>query len=263
MRRKTLRKPYQVKKRKSILKNRFFWRLVLVLVIGLAIFYFLFFSSVFQIKNIKISGNKKVLTKDIEKKVSEKIENRILFLKTKSIFLVDFKEISKALLEEFPKIRKVDLARDFPNALGLKIQERKPAFLFCNSECFLIDKKGVIFERTENIETLSIIKFQEPEKMAFSLGEKIFEEDFLSKILEIKKRIKERLQIEIKEFIVSKEKLTAKSAQGWQIYFNLKGDIDWQLTELILILEKQIPSERRDELEYIDLRFSRVYYKYR
>ena len=61
---------------------------------------------------------------------------------------------------------------------------------------------------------------------------------------------------------VSEKRLNTKTSEGWEIYFNLKGDLNWQITELGLVSEKQIPLEDRGELEYIDLRFSRVYYKY-
>jgi len=55
--------------------------------------------------------------------------------------------------------------------------------------------------------------------------------------------------------------LDAETTEGWTVRFNLKGDLDWQVTELRLALEKQISPEKRKSLEYIDLRFSRVYYK--
>lgn len=259
-------KPYRVRQKKSILKSRFFWIFVLILIVGLAIFYFLIFSPVFQIKEIKISGLQKVLTNDIENLVWQKIKKKILFFKSKSIFLISLNEIKNSLLREFPKIGQVALKRNFPNALSLEIQERKPAFVFCNSDCFLIDKKGIIFDAFKNnisreVEGLPIIKSQKVKEIVF--GEKIFEEDFLARILEVQKKIEEKLKIKIGGFLVSEEKLTAKTAEDWKIYFNLKGDLNWPLTELFLILEKQIPPERRGNLEYIDLRFSRVYYKYK
>ncbi len=37
--------------------------------------------------------------------------------------------------------------------------------------------------------------------------------------------------------------------------FDLKNSIDWQMTKLNLVLEKEIPPEKRGDLEYIDLRF--------
>jgi len=64
--------------------------------------------------------------------------------------------------------------------------------------------------------------------------------------------------------IISEERLNAKTSEGWEIYFNLEGDINWQLTKLGAVLEKEIPPEKRENLEYIDLRFGNFApFKYR
>jgi len=61
--------------------------------------------------------------------------------------------------------------------------------------------------------------------------------------------------------IVSEERLNIAVSEGWEIYFNTEGDLDWQIKELWIVLEKQISPEKRKNLEYVDLRFSRVFYK--
>ena len=49
------RRPHRIRKKKSIFRSRFFWIALLVLFFLGAIFYFLIFSPIFQIKGIKIS----------------------------------------------------------------------------------------------------------------------------------------------------------------------------------------------------------------
>ena len=72
------------------------------------------------------------------------------------------------------------------------------------------------------------------------------------------------LKIPIAElFLISEERINIQTSDGWTVYFNPKGDISWQITELSLVLAKQIPPEKRGELDYIDLRFSRIYFKYK
>ena len=78
--------------------------------------------------------------------------------------------------------------------------------------------------------------------------------------------------------IVPGNRLNVTAKEGWRAYFEFpielakngkreKGGVDSgklaQTAALKLILEEKIPAERRPELEYIDLRFSKVYYKYR
>ena len=141
------------------------------------------------------------------------------------------------------------------------------------NKCFLIDNNGIIFEEIfENYSELPTIKsFNANGKFALpadatalqaGLGQEVVEKETLSKVLQIISKLKQNLEIQIKlADIVSKERLNIKTSENWEIYFNLLGDIDWQITELGLILEKEIDSEKRQKLEYIDLRFNRVFYK--
>ncbi len=51
------------------------------------------------------------------------------------------------------------------------------------------------------------------------------------------------------------EKLTALTQGGWELYFNPRGDIKWQLTKLKVLLDEKIPPEKRKDLQWIELRF--------
>ncbi len=258
------RKPYRIKKRKSIFRNRFFWLSVLVLIIFGGIFYLAYFCSIFQIKDIKISGNQKIQTQDIENLIKEKINKKLLFFPTKSIFLVNSNEIVRSLSEKFIQADSLILKRRLPTTLIVEIQERMPLGVWCQGEnCFYIDREGIIFEENPQ-ETEFIIKSEEQKTQAF-LGEKVIKKNILESIFEIQRKLKENLKVNIKEIIVlEKEKISAKTSEGWGIYFDPTGDIDWQLTKLSLVLEKEIPPERRKDLEYVDLRFGNFApYKYR
>jgi len=261
---KKYRKPYRIKKKKSLFKSRLFWLTILVLIIFGGIFYLVCFSSIFQIKDIKISGNQKIQTQDIENLIKEKINQKLLFFPTKSIFLIKSNEIVESLLEKFLKIDKVNLKRKLPATIIVEIQERLPLGVWCQGEnCFYIDKEGIIFE--ENPPKVEfIIKSEESIAQGF-LGEKVIEKVLLESIFEIQRKLKGSLKINIEEIIIlEKEKINAKTSEGWEIYFNPTGDINWQLTKLSLVLEKEIPPERRKDLEYIDLRFGNFApYKYK
>jgi len=284
---KKYRKPYRIKKKKSLFKNRFFWIAILVLIIFGGIFYLVCFSSIFQIKDIKISGNsafaeasvdkQKILFDEIQKIIEERISQKILFLPSKSIFLANLNQINEPLLERFPQIDEVNLKRRLPSTLIVEIQERLPLGVWCEDlpsspsenlggqgeNCFYIDREGIIFEENPPKEEF-IIKSEELISQGF-LGEKVIEKTLLESIFEIQRKLKESLKINIEEIIIlEKEKINAKTSEGWEIYFDPTGNIDWQLTKLSLVLEKEIPPERRKDLEYIDLRFGNFApYKYR
>lgn len=257
---KIFRKPHQFKKKKSIIRNRFFWRGILIFVFIISLFYFLFLSKTFQVEMITVSGEEKVSTEGIKLLVEKKLENKILFFKTKSIFLVNLDEIKNDILNNFPQTAEVEIGRGFPDALNILVIERLSLVTWCQGEnCFLLDNEGVIFEEAQPEEVLP--KITDKQKIsAVSPGEKVIEKENLNLILEIERKIKENLKIDVVEFIiVSEERLNVKTAEGWEIYLNFKEDINWQLTKLNLILEERIPPEKRRNVEYIDLRFEKVY----
>jgi len=253
--RQVFRKPYRVKRKKSIFKNRFFWLSILGLIIFGALFYFFIFSSFFQVEKIIVSGNEKISEEEISSLIKKNVEKKILFFSTKSIFLTNLKKIRENLLDNFPQIAEIEMARGFPNVLSARITERTEIAVFCQVEnCFLLDTNGVIFEEAQVEDDL--IKIINEQKINGAvLGEKVIEKDYLEKVFKIQKYISEEFEFEVKEFFVFKERLNAKTNEDWEIYFDPKGDLNWQLTKLRLVLEEKIPSEKRRDLEYIELRF--------
>lgn len=239
---KYYKKPYRVRKRKSILKNRFFWLGILFLSAASGIFYLLLFSGIFQIKNINITGGEKILKEDIKSLVPGG-----------NIFSVDAEKIRKDILDKFPKIAEVEIHTKFFNTLNILVKERQPAAVWCeNDKCFLIDRAGLIFEEVST--STDLIRITGLKEM--------LNKERISQILDIQSKLRDASGVTTTQaFIAAEKRLNIKTFEGWEIYFNSDGDLDWQLQELSLVLEKQIPPEKRRNLEYIDLRFSRVYYK--
>jgi cell division septal protein FtsQ len=249
------RKPHRIKRKKSILKSRFFWLTILILIFLGSLFYFLFFSSFFQVKNIFISGAEKISSDEIKNFVQNKLEKKILFLRTKTIFLININEIEKEVLKNFPSVAEIKIGRKFPDVLNINLVGRSPLANFCQDEkCFLLDKEGIVFEESEPKANLIKIVDGQREKTP-RLGEIIIERDYLEKIFKIQKYIQEEIKIEIEEFIAFSQRLNVKTIEGWEIYFDPREDINWQLTKLKFVLKEKIPLEKRKDLEYIELRF--------
>ena len=260
MKRYRHKKPYRIKKKKSILRNKFFWLAVLIVLLIGSIFYFVFLSSFFQIKEIKIQGNAKISNQKIEDIISQEINNKILFFIQRNIVSIDSKKINKIILEKFPEIVESDLKRKFPDMIVVDIKERNPVGVWCNNECFKFDEQAIIFEKGE--EQGLIIKSEKE----IILGKQIIEKKKIDNILEIQDQLKEKIKIDIKDFFITNEgeKMIVKILDGWEIYFNLDQDVSKQIFNLNLVLKEKIPPEIRGNLKYIDLRFgNKVYYKYK
>lgn len=277
-------KQYRInKKKKSIIKSRFFLPIIFCLVVlGIAVYFFVF-SSFFQIKEIKITGNNKIPTEKILSFIKETTGDKMLFFIPKNIFSADIKKANEIILEKFVQAEKAEIKRKFPSSLIVKIEERGPVGLWCrpleelktNEQeleeiiiqediCFNLDKEGIIFEiyQFEDAEKENGLVIKSEKEIA--IGEKAIEKQELNNILEIYKGLKEDIKIEIKEFFVAeqKDKLTAETFENWEIYFNSQENILSQLFNLKLVLNEKIPSERRKDLKYIDLRFgNRIFYK--
>ena len=256
MRRFVVRRRF--KRKKSILKNRFFWLSLFFLILVVGLSYLFIFSEVFRIKEIKILN----IDDSLKLKVEEVLKREI----GKNIFLVNLKEINKKILGQFPEIAELNFKREFPHTLRIQIEEREPVGIWCyqtDAHCFFIDKEGIIFkeaERESAREETIILSLKEEETLSF--GKKILAPRLLELITEIKKNLRENLKIEIENFtIVSEKRLNVKTKENWEIYFNLEKDIKLQLAKLKVLLEKEILPEERKNLEYIDLRFEKIFYK--
>lgn len=256
------KKSYRVKRKKKILKSRFFWFSLLILISFLAVSYFICFHSFFQIKEVEISGNQKVSSENIKSSVEINLPRKILLSNSKSIFLIDLKKVEESILRKFPQVNRVNFDRDFPSKLIILIEEKKPvAILEKGEDSYFLDQEGVIFEKVLEKRAWLIIK--DPNlNQDIGLGEGVIERGKLSQILEIQSELKElKIEISLAE-IVNQQRVNVRTLEGWDIYFNLEDDISRQVFNLDLVLKEKISSEQRGNLEYVDLRFgNQVYYK--
>ncbi len=255
------KKSYRIKRNKSVFKKRFFWQSASVILLLFGIFYFLAFSSVFQIKAIKIEGAQKVSQEEIMLKIENTLPRSILLFQTKSIFLANINQTKEALLQSFPQIAQIIFDRKFPAVLNVEIKEREGRAIWCSDECYLIDQDGVAFKAEADNDQLMRIQVKAAAEQV-KLGQSVIATELLASIFKIEAFLKERAGLETeKATVVSNERVNFKIREGWEIYFNLEEDIEWQVTKLILVLEKEITPEKREAIEYIDLRFTSVYYK--
>jgi len=183
--------------------------------------------------------------------------------------------IENEILEKYPEIKNAYLKKKFPDSLVLEIEKRRLIGIFCSGikseeekeNCFLIDDEGIIFgdvifggQISEDEQKDLIIIFSENEDK--NLGEEAVSKDKIDKLLKINSELEKNFEIKVEEFVLKEDKrLDIKTAEGWEIYFDLSSDVNFALTKLGLLLEKEIPLEKRGDLSYIDLRFSKVYYK--
>ena len=246
------------------MRSGVFWGFSLAIGLTVGAAYLIIFSSYTRIKTVQISGNEKTPTAELQNAIQNQIDKKIFSILSKSIFLTNTGDIKNSLLKQYPQIETIEVRRELRTmTLIVQIKERGPVGIWCNNnECFLIDGSGVIFEKTLPEGNL-LIKSENYDKTVF-LGQKILTEQQIGLMLNINEKLRSDLKLSIQEFnLVPQNRLNVKTSENWEIYFNLQEDVNWQLTKVKSVLEQIIQQDKRGNLEYIDLRFNRVYYKFR
>ena len=263
----------RARKRKSILRSRAFWDSFLAAFLAILIFHLLFISSVFKIQKIEILAPENIPKNELQNILGQELKTPFLyFFQKDSFFLVDDKKIENRVLSSFPEIKTANLKKKFPKTLILEIEQKEAVATWCFSEenCFLINGEGIIYQgstlvrpdgsRTSIDSNLTVIFLENGEPK--NLGEKVISKQKISQLLEIRNELRQKLELGIEKFTLrGEERLDIKTTEGWEIYFDLAGDMKLALTKLCLLFDEEISQEARENLEYIDLRFSKVYYK--
>jgi hypothetical protein len=257
VKKKTYRKSHKRKLKKPFYRNKFFLLTTTVLFVSCLLLYLLFFLNFFWIKNIEISGNQRISEQELESFLEEKISKKIFLLESRSVFLFYPSSIAQEALERFPATTAVKINRRYPDEVSLEIKERKEIGTLCQEQCYLIDSKGFIFQETEKRKALNI----EKQLTQYPLGRKVVSSSDMDFIIYIWNNLGEAIDID--KFNINGFNLTVTTRENWLIKFNLREQASLQEIRLKTVLEEKIPKEKRKNLEYVDLRFKGVYFKYR
>lgn len=247
------RYPKSYRERKEISWKRriiFFWILFLILVLV----YILFFSPIFEIKEINISGNRVISNEEIRSVLNQG-----------NLFLVTKNKLRNTLVNNFPRIASVDVTKDiFKKSIDLKIIERKEVGIFCKKDCYYIDKQGVIFEKAPQTSGALILVIKDYSEGELGINRNVVERGFIAELIDLRNYLSDQLGLKVLEFMIgsgASEDLKVNTNEGWHILFDRSRDLQNQIEALRLVLEEKIKEERTN-LEYIDLRIeNRVYYK--
>ncbi|KJR42440.1 cell division protein FtsQ [Candidatus Magnetoovum chiemensis] len=120
-------------------------------------------DDLFKIKKLAVSGNKFLSVKDV---------HSLIDIKDKNILLIDQFALSTSLMQS-PWIKDVQIRRDFPDTLLIRMNEAKPVALLNEQKkvFFLIDEKGVKLSQVEASKyKLPVIKINPDNKNAYMEG---------------------------------------------------------------------------------------------
>ena len=241
-------KSKKYKKKKSILKNRFFFYLISIIFLILFFYYFFIFSNVFQVRTIQVKGEQFNSKEDIISIVEPFLEKRIIF-KTESIFLINTNHIKNNLIERFPSINHIKVSKILPRRILINITERIPKIVIrYQGKDYLIDEQGLIFKKREKEYDLPLIISQE----TFNINDIVLSISLVKKITEIDKYLEP-------EYFDFEEKDIVANIGNTRFIFDVQKSIDQQIDDLLLLLERY--ELKIENLEYVDLRFDKIFYR--
>ncbi len=235
---------------KRILWKRRFFRLlkltllsVTLLFSGYGTYKFLIYSPYFEIKEIRIAGNRDINSKDILSLLNIK--------KGENIFKVKLNHAIREL-RRLNQIKDIDIHRDFPDKIVINITERIPiaeldvGYNVHSDRVQLIDKEGTVF-------------LGKPRKIPRVLGAKSSLQrqelaNFLSKLIVVDSQFYEKISY-IDANNPSRIKL--KTNQVLLIWGPVEGETETQLKEKLtylgLVMNDLLKNGKT--FDYLDLRF--------
>lgn len=247
--------------------------LIILVFLG-AIVYSVFFSQFLAVTKIEVSGTENLDPAEIRKIAEAEIAGNFLdFVSRNNILLAGKKNIEKNILEKYKYAEKVEIEKEFPDKLVVRVKERKFSLIFCSAgNCAVVDSNGSAFteadfEKNKLGENNLPVLYDDGNKK-FALGETVFGQEYSGYLLGAREKMKSELGIDMERELrtpqIASGDIRAKTAEGWQIYFDKSIPLDKEINMLKIVLENKIDPAKRSELEYIDLRTeNKVYYKFK
>ena len=247
--------------------------LIIFSLIGLIIFsiYALIFSSWFLVKEIKVSGQKEVPEEEIRNLVADYLERRYFFnyiSPFSNIILASSESIEDSLKNRFPTIETVRVSKDlFKKNLTVEIVEKKAAGIWCldnSDKCLYFDGEGFLFKVAPKFSGEVFLTIEDNRGRDFNLGDNFDDRELFEKVNLTRSILNDLKFVDYISFFLPQGSFEfwIKTKDGWYIYLDKESDIPTQLVALKKFLEEKLPTTRRQDLQYIDLRVNnRIYYK--
>lgn len=282
------------RKRKFFSRRSIFSMLVLfgIIVVTGGVLYALQ-ASYFQISSIKIVGLISLDELEIRQKLSSYLDGRVaVFLPRKSFFFVSSRDVETHLLDAFPRIAAVSVAKIFPQELSVQISERKLWGIYCNdfvmesspdkdtaaqgapipvevkaaedAMCAYVDQEGFAYELAPFSAGSLLIKIHGDGEL--EIPSQVISHGLAIRLAEFSKELKDVLGIDTSGYEFSRQisrEFRVKTSEGFSLWINRDNDFAGVVKVLKTVLDEEI-KDRRNKLEYADLRFgNKVFYKFK
>lgn len=244
-------------------KLRFFFIVLFLSVIGLG--WLVFFSNIFKIKNIKISGLERMPATEIENLVWAQTTNKKFFIgQGSNLFLFSEDGFMNALKQRY-YFESARLDKRLPGVIVINIKEKIPKAVWSeDGKAYYIDEQGMIISEIPAIPAGSnaylTVENRGGAKIAGRQAD--IDKEKLDFIVKVSEELKSNnFLFALDKFIVDQDINTVKIIliNAPMIFLNTKVKVVDQINKLIILHEDELKSEFTKKT-YIDLRYGDVIY---
>lgn len=227
------------------------YRVVSAILILIILYYFLFWSSFFRIKDFLVEGNSLVATQ----KLIESLP------KDENIFRVKTSSLENKLKTEFPEIKDVKIYRGIPNALKIVVLEHDNKLVWqTGGRRFFLSSQGVVSRELPPEEGSALPMVIDTKNFTVLSRQSVVSPSFVSFIENVNNNLNSRTNLNPDHFEVMDTTFDVNLIikEGFYIKLNSLRSSDVQLDNL-----KTILISKRDQIhEYVDMRINGwAYYK--
>jgi len=245
------------------LKNKSKLAIFAVVIVISIIVWLLFFSTLFKIQKIEVSGVEGSLSGEIELIARGLAENRLVG--KNNLLLYNKSDLSKILNEKY-YLDNLIIQRKLFHTLTINLREKQQAAVWREDEqYYYIDGDGNIINQTDplNINGRSYPLIENLTAVKIDGRKANINKEAIDYILNLFNEFKEKKHnFEIERFIIDKDVNTVKMAilAGPKIHFNIKASLAEQTAKLDLIVKDKLKNDFKTIKEYIDLRYANNVY---
>ena len=243
--------------------RRFFILKIIVVLVGIVailvgVVYFLFFSSLFDVREVSFNGLDTVSSDEFRGKINEQLDQKVFkYLSHRNnIFFVKTHNLEIEFASTYPIFKSVNVQRKLLHGLVLDFLERKPIGIWCFiSSCSYFDNEKVLWGQTAKSSGFIFLTVEDDRQTS----NKQIDDEFFNPIMEVAKS----MAGEIKNIMIplnSFNEFRVYTA-NYYLIFTTDSDIQNQL-DVLKIFMKEKAKDPNFNPQYIDLRIDgRVYYK--
>ncbi len=223
---------------------------------GVGLVYFLFFSRLFEIREISFNGLDTMSSDEFRAKVSDFLGQKFLkYLSKNNILFVSSGNFEKEFASGYPIFKSVKVEKKFFHGLLFDFVERKPAGVWCfKGDCSYFDADKVLWGHPARSSGFIFLTIEDKRDRT----SREIDNEFFKPIIEVTQDsgIVKNVVIPADSF----REFRVYTADGYYIMFSLDSNVKNQLEIFNIFLKEK--GDTNFNPQYVDLRIDgRIYYK--